>query len=96
MNQGTSACASVDVTGTEAAHGASGTETSVSTSVVVAVAEADDVDPVEMDERLHDWVDPDALDAVVDSLDDGHVQFEMAGHRVRVDAAGEVAVDRPE
>lgn len=65
----------------------------VATNVVRAVAAARDVDPVDLDERLHDHVDPEALDAVVRSIDDGHVTFAVAGHRVRVDADGAVTVD---
>lgn len=65
-----------------------------STDVVVAVAKAEGVDPMEMDEQLEGWIDCDALDAVVESIEDGHVEFEMAGHRVHVRANGRVFVDR--
>jgi len=93
MNEGTSTRAAGDFRGTEAARFGGEAVTDVSTSVVVAVADADGVDPVEMDERLHDWVDPDALDAVVGSMDSGAVEFEMADHRVRVRADGHVLID---
>lgn len=67
--------------------------TDVSTTVVLEVAAADDVDPLAMEDTLHDWIDPDALDAVVSSMDEGSVTFTMRGHEVRVDADGTVAVD---
>lgn len=66
---------------------------SVSTSAVIAVATELGIDPREMDEPLHDWIDPDALDALVESMEDGHVSFSMAGHRVRVRADGRISVD---
>jgi len=66
---------------------------SVSTSAVMAVADRLGVDPREMDEPLHDLVDPDALDTLVASMDDGHVTFTMAGYRVRVRADGRISVE---
>lgn len=65
----------------------------VSTTVVIAVAEAEGVDPVSLEDPLHEWVDPDALDAVVESMDGGWVTFDVGDHRVRVDADGTVTVD---
>lgn len=66
----------------------------VGTNVVTAIAAAEGIDPTALEERLHDWIDADALDTVVDSMDVGHVEFEMTGHRVRVDADGRVFVDQ--
>lgn len=64
----------------------------MSTSVVIAVAEAIGVDPVEMDEPLNEFVDPDALDALVASMDEGRVSFSVAGVDVEVAADGAVTV----
>lgn len=64
-----------------------------STSVVLAVAAELGVDPLEMGPRLHDRLDPDALDALVETMTDGHVEFTMADRRVRVDADGRISVE---
>ena len=93
MNEGTPAQSSIGLPEDEAERHDRQSRTDVSTRVVVAIAEADGIDPMEMDERLHDWVDPDALEAVVDTMDRGHVAFEMGDHRVRVQADGQVFVD---
>lgn len=67
--------------------------TDVSTTVVLEVAAAEDMDPLAMEDTLTDWIDPDALDAIVSSMTEGSVTFSMRGHEVRVDADGTVAVD---
>lgn len=72
-------------------HGGTACER-VSTSVVIAIAEAKRADPVELEESLHDWVDPDALDALVSSMENGHVGFDVADSRVHVDADETVTV----
>lgn len=61
---------------------------SVSETVIRAVADVSGVDPLEMDERLFDTVDPCALDAFfasgqIDS--ERRVSFTFAGYRVVVD-----------
>lgn len=68
----------------------------LNTDVVMRVAEAVGVDPLDLDEKLHDCIDPDALEAVVGSMDLGHVEFEMAGRRVHVMADGSVFVAEPD
>lgn len=85
--------ASFESRGTEAATPDTESSTGVSTDVVVAIAEREGVDPVDLDDRLHDWIDPDALDAVVATMNHGHVTFEVADHRVRVRSNGRVLVD---
>lgn len=67
----------------------------LNTDVVMRVAEAVGVDPLDLDEKLHDCIDPDALEAVVGSMDVGHVEFEMADRRVHVMADGSVYVGEP-
>lgn len=72
------------------------TNESISTKVVAAVAEANGVDPIELDEPLYEVVDPDALDALFRSRADGsrlpygRVTFSMAGCEVVVDSEGHV------
>jgi len=61
----------------------------LSHAVVVAVAEHNGVDPLDLDERLYDCIDPDALDRLFASAGDGAcgtVQFVMAGCHVEVSA----------
>lgn len=60
-------------------------------TLVLAIADLDDVEPLSLD-PLYETVDPEMLDDVVESggaLDlDGYVSFTYAGHRVRVHASG--------
>lgn len=44
---------------------------------------------------LYYSVDPDALDSVVNSMDDGHVSFSYAGYMLTVNASGEVSIESP-
>ena len=68
--------------------------------VVDAVAEAEGVDPTDLD-PLFTAIDPDALDALFDPQlkvggvadADASVQFQYSGYRVRVSAAGRVTLD---
>lgn len=57
--------------------------------VVEAVSDATDTDPLELS-RLYDSVDPDALNATVEDLDAGRVEFTYAGQFVTVHADGTV------
>lgn len=68
-------------------------EASISERVVEAVAEAKDVDPVEVTPPLNDVVDPEALDRLFESSA-GNKQFVFSydGHEVAVGAEGEVLV----
>ena len=84
---------SVAPQGTEATSRKVERGTNVSTQVIVALAEKKGVDPLELDDRLHDWVDPDALDAVVASMDSGQVEFELCDYRVRVRSNGRIFID---
>jgi len=64
------------------------TET-VSTGVVRAVATVNGVDPADLDERLYDHIEPDALDSLFRSekrrsSSEIHVSFTMAGCEVDV------------
>ena len=73
-------------------------ETTPSETVIHAVAEAADVDPLELD-PLHSTIDPDALDALFapkynGQPRDGDLQltFSMAGYKVIVWSYGRVSV----
>lgn len=70
----------------------------VSTRVIAAVADACDVDPLELP-PLGDVLDPDALDQLFNSFDSrigpGRVDFMMAGCEVVVHSDGEVVVTPP-
>lgn len=70
---------------------------SVSQKVVRAVAEATDVDPLALDPRLYEVIDPDALDQLFDEKrSEGQVDFTMAGCQVSVRADDHVVVFPPE
>jgi hypothetical protein len=65
--------------------------------IVEAVAEEEGCDPAELIPRLHDVVDPDALDRVFADYEFGYVAFSYGGHEVTLYANGEVVVeDDPE
>lgn len=66
---------------------------SVADRVVTEVADLAGVDPLDLP-VLFDRVDPDALNMLVDGLDDGEVEFDYAGYEVVVDSAGTVDVER--
>lgn len=69
----------------------------LSHAVVVAVAELNGVDPLDLNERLYDCIDPDALDALFASTDRdacGTIQFVMAGCHVEVSAERQLRVER--
>lgn len=60
-------------------------EEPVDVAIVCAVAEAKDVEPTELDERLNDVVDADAFQRLFASGDDGlSATFFLDGYRVTV------------
>lgn len=69
---------------------------SPSLAVISAVAEAEGCDPVDIEEPLHDVVDPDSLDGLFNSTRGGssqlpvEVTFPFCGYEVRVRNDGEV------
>ncbi|WP_129116999.1 HalOD1 output domain-containing protein [Halegenticoccus tardaugens] len=73
----------------------------LSTAVVKAVAEAVGVDPLHLDARLYDSIDPDGLDQVFRPRGDGTVrtgaqlEFEVAGCEVVVHSEGRIVVTPP-
>lgn len=72
---------------------------SVSEEVVLSVAAAKGVDPLELD-PLFDVIDPEALDALYERDADRtgsprRVEFTYEGHRVAVGEDGSVTVSKP-
>lgn len=71
----------------------------IAESIVLAVAEAEGVDPAALDQPLTDVVDPDALDVLFAPTADGtprtngRITFRYCGHQVAVRADGHIEVD---
>lgn len=64
-----------------------------SMQIVREVATVDGVDPAELTPPLYEVIDPDALDAMVQTVgSDVTVEFTYRGHAIRVDGSGRVAV----
>lgn len=63
----------------------------VSDRVVHAVAARDNSDPLELP-PLYYGIDPDALDACIDGLSEGTIQFEYAGYSIVVHSDATVKV----
>ncbi|GAB3679364.1 hypothetical protein GCM10028857_00640 [Salinarchaeum chitinilyticum] len=68
--------------------------TPLSVRVVRSLADARDVDPMELEFRLGDAIDTDALDAMGDHDGaDWELEFEVDGHEVTVAPGERVRVD---
>lgn len=74
---------------------------SVTERVIDTIAEAEGVEPVELD-PLYTTIDPDVLDSLFHSQQDSssepsapsaEIRFEYQGYAVRVTAGGQVSVD---
>jgi hypothetical protein len=71
------------------------------TAVVEAVAEATGIDPLKLDTRLYDVVDPDGLEQVFGKKSDGTIRtggqltFELAQCQVTVHSEGRVVATPP-
>ncbi|MEF8808365.1 HalOD1 output domain-containing protein [Natronomonas sp.] len=65
--------------------------------VVLAVAEANDVSPMEVSPPLYETVDPDALESLIEQTSDRsfQVSFEFHGCHVTVHGNGDVAASNP-
>lgn len=76
-------------------------EERVATTVVEAVAEATGIDPLKLDTRLYDVVDPDGLEKLFGKRPDGTIRtggeltFRLAECEVVVYSEGRVVVDPP-
>ncbi|WP_231185408.1 HalOD1 output domain-containing protein [Haladaptatus sp. DYF46] len=71
---------------------------SLSTTVTVAVADVAGVEPADIPEQLYDVIDPEALDKLFNSRDDGtprrggRLSFSLYGHHVTVRGDGMITV----
>ena len=74
---------------TETADGAAAEP---STAVVETVAAAEGWEPAEVPEPLYESIDPDALEALVESVDEGRITFSYLGYDITVDADGHVSL----
>lgn len=63
--------------------------------IVSAVAQLEGVEPTDLDTRLYDAIDPDALSALVENAPDTGITvgFDYVGYRVTVVADDELHVD---
>ena len=68
--------------------------TPTSIAVVRAIAAVENVDPIDLDFTLYEYVDPQALDQLTgrESADDTEVTFTANGYRVRVHDTGEITL----
>lgn len=80
-------------TGIQGGNDGSGTWDEPATGVVMKVADAKDVDPIDLD-SLYEVVDPDALNALV-SLSEGtvRIEFEYEGYVITVRSDGHIHVE---
>ena len=63
-----------------------------SDAVLEVVAAVEGCDPTELDVPLYECIDPDALDAVVDSPLSRRIRFTYHGYELAVDGDGTVTV----
>lgn len=72
---------------------------SLSTTVTVAVADVAGVEPADIPEQLYDVIDPEALDKLFKSRDDGtprrggRLSFSLYGHHVTVRGDGSITIE---
>jgi hypothetical protein len=79
---------------------------SISFDVIAAVAEAEDIDPVELEppeyDALYDVINPEALDSLFATRENGRqrpagrVEFPFCGYQVVVTSDGDVDVSDPD
>lgn len=67
---------------------------SISTAVIKALSQVEDVEPTDLDFVLYDYIDPDLLDALAtDGRGDWEFDFAVESHMVTIDSDGHVIVD---
>jgi hypothetical protein len=65
--------------------------------VVEALADAEGVEPTELEYAIHEYIDPEALDGLLEAGDSYcRVEFAVADHVVTVDRDGTIHVDGTE
>ncbi|ELY34215.1 HalOD1 output domain-containing protein [Halalkalicoccus jeotgali] len=64
------------------------------TAIIEAIAAAEDTDPMDLDVRISEVVDPDALNTLFASTSDrsGQFTFELAGYLICLSATGEITL----
>lgn len=67
---------------------------SASEQLLTQIAEKRETDVVDLP-PLYNTIDPEKLDAVVQSLDDGQASFTYAGFDVTVTSEGEITISDP-
>lgn len=69
-------------------------DVSASEVILRTIAAVEGADPTDLAPPLYSVVDPEALDAVIESLGgrSGWIEFDYRGYQVTVDAAGDVNV----
>lgn len=67
---------------------------SITERIVTRIAEASGTEETDLP-PLYDTIDPDQLDALVQSLEDGRVSFTYAGYEVTVDSETEITIANP-
>lgn len=72
--------------------------TPTSIAIVRAIAAIEDVDPIDLECTLHDYVEAEALDRLTahDGLGRLGVDFSVCGYRVRVDNSDTITVFEPD
>ena len=70
----------------------------ITTRILDEIAARESVDPWELDDRLYDVIDPDALEALLEGTDRDskqtpvEVEFQCCGYNIAVDTTGEIAL----
>ena len=69
-------------------------DVSASDGILETIAGVEGVDPIELTPPLYSVVDPEALDAVIESLGGraGWIEFDYRGYQVTINGAGGVSV----
>lgn len=65
----------------------------VTAAVITAIAEHEEIDPVELEPPLFEAIDVDALNELFPHGSEGTIQFLYRGHQITVSADGEVTIE---
>lgn len=66
----------------------------VTARIVEALAEAEGVDPLELDFRLEEVIDTEAVESLIEhDGDEWHLQITAGGHEIIVDPDGTLSID---
>lgn len=70
-----------------------GPASSVADRLIFQLAERTEKAPEDLP-RLYDRVDPDALETLIDQMDDGMVRFDYAGYEIIIESTGAIRFDQ--